>query len=203
MFVQRSPADTLPAGGSVRWWIPTETSGRPQRATACRPEATVDARFRRWLPPGEMSAAENSGRYLLIPRPAALSEDPSGSNRRSYWDAPHAYRLWALALSAQGPDGRPSSHDLQVKIGAPDLSRGRSDEDVVLWLQSGWWITLRHEFAAAPRTAAAIVTSAADELSIFTAKAADARGEAAAALQVEWEQQRFAAVGPAVWLGRD
>jgi hypothetical protein len=147
--------------------------------------------------------AENSGRYLLLPRPAALSENPSGSNWRPYWDAPAAYRLWVLTLRAQGPDGRLISHNLQVKIGAADLSRGRADANVVLWLESGWWVTLRHEFAAAPRTATAIVASAAAELSNFTARATDARGDEASRLQVEWQEQRFDAVGRASWVGRD
>jgi hypothetical protein len=48
----------------------------------------------------------DQGRYLLIPRPAALSENPYGSNWRSYWEAPHAYRLWAVTLCAQGPEGQ-------------------------------------------------------------------------------------------------
>jgi hypothetical protein len=151
----------------------------------------------------DASAADGNGRWVLLPRAAALSENPSGSNWRSYWEAPYAYRLWTVTLRAQRPDGRPVSHNLQVKIGAPDLSRGRADENVVLRLRSGWWVTLRHEFARAPRTATAIVASAAEELSVFTARATDARGEEASALQVEWEERRFEAHGPAVWLGND
>lgn len=151
----------------------------------------------------ETSAALTKGRYLLIPRATALSENPSGSNWRSFWDAPDAYRLWTVTLRAQGPNEELISHNLQVKLGAPDLSRGRADASVAVWLASGWWVTLRHEFAAAPTTAAAIVASAATELSEFTARATDARGEEAGALAVELEERRFEAVGPPVWLGHD
>jgi hypothetical protein len=57
------------------------------------------------------------GRCLLIPRPPGLSEVPSESNWRSYWDAPNAYRLWALELRAQGSGGRLISNNMQVKLG--------------------------------------------------------------------------------------
>lgn len=120
-----------------------------------------------------------------------------------YWDAPRAYRLWTVALRVQGPDGQLVSHNVQVKLGAPDLSRGRADADVVVWLPSGWWVTLRHEFAAAPKTAAAMLASAADELSEFTARATDARGQEASALAAELPARQFRAIGPAVWLGHD
>ncbi len=89
--------------------------------------------------------AGDTDRYLLLPRAAALSEDPAGSNWRSYWDAPHAYRLWPSTLRAQAPDGRLISHNLQIKLGAPDLARERVDAPVVLWLPSGWWVTLQNE----------------------------------------------------------
>lgn len=144
----------------------------------------------------------SAAHYVLIPRPAALSEDPSGSNWRSYWAAPNAYRLWSLTLQVQGPDGRLISHNMQVKLGAPDLPREQADAQVALWLKSGWWVTLRHEFAASPKAATGIVASAADQLSAFTAQTTGARGDDASALQVEWEERRFAATGPAVWPGR-
>lgn len=138
-------------------------------------------------------------RYVLIPRPAALSEVPYGANWRPYWEAPEAYRLWTVTLRAEGPDGRLVSHNMQVKLGAPDLARGRADAHVALWLSSGWWATLRHEFAAAPQAAAAIVSSAADALSQVTARATTARGEEASTLAAELEELRFVATGPAVW----
>jgi hypothetical protein len=108
-----------------------------------------------------------------------------------------------VTLSTHKPDGHLISHNLQVKLAAPDLSRGRADADVVVWLASGWWVTLRHEFAAAPMTGAAIVASTAEELSEFTARATDARGDDASALAVELEGRQFEAVGPGVWLGHD
>lgn len=72
----------------------------------------------------------------------------------------------------------------------------------MVWLPSGWWVTLRHEFAAA-KTGAAIVGSAAVELSEFTARLTNPRGEAASALAVELEDRRFHALGPPIWLGHD
>jgi hypothetical protein len=140
---------------------------------------------------------------VLLSRPAALSESPDRSNWRSYWDAPDAYRLWSVTLRAQGPNGQLISHNAQVKLGAPDLSRNRADADVVVWLPSGWWVTLRHEFAAAPKTATAIVASAAEEFSEFTTRVTDARGHEASELAIELEEREFRAVGPAVWLGHD
>lgn len=142
------------------------------------------------------SAAPGLARYVLIGRPAGVSEDPSGHNWRPFWEAPEAYRLWSVTLRAEGPDGRLISHKMQVKLGAPDLARGRADERVALWLASGWWTTLRHEFEAAPQTTAAILSSAADALSEFTARVTNARGEEATRLAAEWEGRRFVAAGP-------
>ncbi len=139
---------------------------------------------------------------MLIPRPAALSEGSSGSNWRSYWAAPDAYRLWSLTLQARGPDERLISHNMQVKLGAPDLPREQADAQVALMAE------IRVVGDAPPRVRRVAegrnrhVTSVADQLSAFTAQATGARGDDASTLEVEWEERRFAATGPAGWPGR-
>jgi hypothetical protein len=120
-------------------------------------------------------------------------------NARSYWDTPDTYRLWTMTFQVEGPDGRLISHNMQIKLGAPDLPRGPADVDVALWLPSGWWATLRHEFAAAPDTAVHVLSSVADELSALTAQATSARGQTASDLARELEHRRLVAHGPAVW----
>ncbi len=131
-----------------------------------------------------------------------MNEDPLGRNWRFYWDAPWAYRIWSITLRAQGPEGQLISHNMQVKLGAPELERRRAD-DIVLVLESGWWVTLRHEFANAPKTATAIVASASAELSEATALLTNARGDEASDLARALQARTFAAVGPAGWTGRD
>ena len=86
------------------------------RWRAIWPNAAIDARGYLWFVAmaGDTPAADKTGRYLLVPRPAALSENSSGSNWRPYWDVPDAYRLWTVTLGAQGPNGRPISPDRAV-----------------------------------------------------------------------------------------
>ena len=66
-------------------------------------------------------------------------------------------------------DGKPlGGNNIQVVLGAPSEARTGLDEDVVPWLDSGWWVTLRNAFARAPDVARRIVESIADELSAIT-----------------------------------
>jgi len=74
---------------------------------------------------------------------------------------------------------RLGGNNIQVVVGAPDERRQGLDEDVVLWLASGWWVTLRNEFARAPDVSSRILESAAETLSAMTA---DSRGAAASIL---------------------
>jgi hypothetical protein len=169
-------------------------------------------RFDRVQPPVRAGAAETTAGsehpvashsgcdYLLISLPAELSEDPSGLSDRSYWEAPDAYRIWEIGFRVQGPDGHLLSHNLQFKLGAPDLTQvRRADLSVAMYLTSGWWVTLRHEFAAAPRAAEMIVASAADELAAITDRATGARGTDATEIASELASRRFRATGPAAW----
>jgi hypothetical protein len=81
-------------------------------------------------------------------------------------------RDWAslseLSLTVDVDGHRLGGHNVQVVLGAPDRDRSGLDEDVVLWLDSGWWVTLRNQFAQAPSVAATLLRSGADELSRLT-----------------------------------
>jgi hypothetical protein len=70
-------------------------------------------------------------------------------------------------------------NNIQLVVGAPGQTRVGLDEDVVLWLDSGWWVTFRNEFARAPDVAQRILGSAADPLSAITS---DPRGADASIL---------------------
>ena len=75
-------------------------------------------------------------------------------------------------------DGTPLwGNNIQVVLGAPGESRTGLDEDVVLWFDSGWRVTLRNEFARVPGVALRVLESIARELSAITAdpRGADAK----------------------------
>ena len=76
-------------------------------------------------------------------------------------------RFFEVSLTAER-DGVPlGGHNIQVVLGAPDKARHGLNEDVVLWLDSGWWVTLRNQFAGAPDVAISILRPAANGLSRF------------------------------------
>jgi hypothetical protein len=79
---------------------------------------------------------------------------------------------------------------VQAVFGAPDGVRRGLDEDVALVLDSGWWVTLRNQFARAAPVAIEILGLAKDALTEATAQANAASGEAAREL---WERLRFSA----------
>jgi hypothetical protein len=90
-------------------------------------------------------------------------------------------------------DARPlGGNNIQVVLGAPDEVRRGLDDDVILWLDSGWWVTLRNEFARAPDVARQIIGAISDELSAITADRCGA--EAAAVFAATFE-----ADGPRHW----
>lgn len=49
---------------------------------------------------------------------------------------------------------------IEAVVGAPDQPRHGLDEDVEMWLDTGWWVTLRNQFALAPCVANEIILSA-------------------------------------------
>jgi hypothetical protein len=92
--------------------------------------------------------------------------------RSGGWDGG---RLVRFDLTAER-EGRPlGGHNVQAVVGMPDEPRYGLDADVAMWLPSGWWVTLRNQFADAPDVALAIIRSAAD-LSSLTTEAATLQG---------------------------
>jgi hypothetical protein len=92
-----------------------------------------------------------------------------------------------------------AGNNVQVVVGVPDEPRYGLDRDVDIWLPSGWWLTFRNQFAAAPSVAREIVDSASAKLSAITAEAAGARGPAAERVTAELFQTAFEAAGPRYW----
>jgi hypothetical protein len=85
-----------------------------------------------------------------------------------------------------------SGNNIQLVIGAPGRTRYGLDKDVFLWLDSGWWVTLRNEFARVPDVAHRIIESATNALSAITS---DPRGADASILG----STVIEAAGPSHW----
>lgn len=91
-------------------------------------------------------------------------------------------------------------HNVQVVLGTPDQARRGLDEDVALTLDSGWWVTLRNQFARAPCEAVEIIESIRDALSEITADAtAASSGDASQAIAKRLFSHVFKATGPDYW----
>jgi hypothetical protein len=85
-----------------------------------------------------------SARYTLRPRSGGWSDG----------------RLVRFDLTAER-EGRPlGGHNVQLVVGEAGRPRYGLDDDVAMWLPSGWWVTLRNQFAQAPNVAVAVVRSA-------------------------------------------
>lgn len=87
---------------------------------------------------------------------------------------------------------RLGGNNIQLVVGAPSQRRVGLDEDVILWLDSGWWVTLRNEFARAPDVAYRVLGSATNALSAITS---DPRGADASILG----SAVIEAAGPSHW----
>jgi hypothetical protein len=109
------------------------------------------------------------------------------------------YRLLRFDMSASRGGERLGGNNVQVVLGAPDQKRYRLDLDVALWLESGWWVTLRNQFAQATGVGVAIVESVATELSAITAEATSARGPETESLNKRLWAMSFGAHGPDYW----
>jgi hypothetical protein len=94
---------------------------------------------------------------------------------------------------------RLGGNNVQVVIGAPDYPRRGLDEEVAMWLDSGWWVTLRNQFAQAPAVALQILRSVADDLSTLTGAATAARGIDAEEVTLRVFSTTLEAEGPAYW----
>jgi hypothetical protein len=124
--------------------------------------------------------------------------------RSGTWSPRLESRLVAFDITVER-HGRPlGGHNIQAFLFAPDYQprdyRARGlDDDVALTLESGWWITLRNQFAEAPDIAAQILASAAKDLSAATAEASVAREDEIAPLWQRLRAARFSAAGPDYW----
>jgi len=89
--------------------------------------------------------------------------------------------------------------NIQAIVGAPDYDRRGLDEDVVMWLPSGWWISLRNQFAQAPDVAVKILELVAGQLTAVTEPLAVARGDDVEPTFWKLKATIFDAVGPDYW----
>jgi len=119
--------------------------------------------------------------YQLCPKSGTWATGPGAPSRR----------LLRFDMTVTYDGKRLGGNNIQVVVGAPDQTR-RGNEDVILWLDSGWWVTLRNEFARVPDVAHRILESAADALSAITS---DPRGADAAILG----SAVIEAAGPSHW----
>lgn len=98
-------------------------------------------------------------------------------------------------------DGKPlGGHNVQIVLGAADEVRRGLDEDVALTLSTGWWVSLRNQFAVAPCVAMDILGAASDELEAITAAATEASGDAATRLYERLSTSSLNARGPDYWI---
>src|SRR3954467_10423731 len=75
-----------------------------------------------------MSVVHEIG-YLLRPKSAA-------------WRSSDLPSLSELSLTVERAGAPLGGHNIQVVMGAPDRPRTGLNEQVLLWLPSGWWVTL-------------------------------------------------------------
>jgi len=108
-------------------------------------------------------------------------------------------RLLTFNLTVRYDDKALGGTNIQVVVGAADQPRHGLDEDVEMWLDSGWWVTLRNQFALAPCVAHEIILSVANDLSAVTEEANTARGSDDAELTHRLFATTFHGEGPASW----
>jgi len=126
-----------------------------------------------------------SVRYVLRPKSRHLRVGPD--------------RLVGFDLTAERRGEGLGGNNIQAVVGCPSEERHGLSQDVALWLSSGWWVSLRNQFAAAPDIASAILDSIAGELGAITARADGARGAEAEAVTDELFGTSFTATGPDYW----
>jgi hypothetical protein len=109
------------------------------------------------------------------------------------------YRLLNFTLNAERDGGPLSGNSVQAVVGAPDQQRHRLNQDVAVWLRSGWWVNLRNQFAQAPDVATEILRSVERPLSQITAELEAARGARTQELTRDLFAATFDARGPDYW----
>ena len=108
-------------------------------------------------------------------------------------------RLLKFNLTVEYRGKQLGGNNIQAVVGAPDKRRFGLDQDVAMWLSSGWWVTLRNHFARAPDVALPILASIDIPLSAVTAAASDARGASTDELTRDLFATIFEATGPDYW----
>ena len=108
-------------------------------------------------------------------------------------------RLLSFNLTVRYGDKALGGTNIQVVVGAPDQPRHGLNEVVAVWLDSGWWVTFRNQFALAPCVGTEIIQSVATDLSAVTEEANSARGSDATELSQRLFATTFHGEGPAYW----
>jgi hypothetical protein len=134
----------------------------------------------------------NRTHYILRPKSGAWTGHPSRSDANDY-------QILGFDMTVEYDGKRLGGNNIQLALGGPDSVRRGLDEDVVMWLSSGWWVSLRNQFSAAPCVAMEVLNSVADELSSITVDATEARGSNAAEVSERLFATTFTGEGPAYW----
>lgn len=113
--------------------------------------------------------------------------------------APEDSHLIGFNLTVEYDGKRLGGTNIQAVLGAPEQPRQGLNEEAAVWLESGWWVALRNQFALAPCEATEILESVADELSAITTEANRARGSQCDELWKKLVGMAFVGEGPAYW----
>ena len=112
------------------------------------------------------------------------------------------YRLFGFTLTAERRGKDLGGNNIQAVVGAPaerPTWRSESEEEIALLLSSGWWVSLRNQFAKQPEIGTTIVRSAADRLGAITSRLTDASGAEALTITRELFDASSPAIGPDFW----
>ena len=109
------------------------------------------------------------------------------------------YRLLSFTLTTEREGSPLGGNNVQAVVGAPDKKRYRLDQDVAVWLPSGWWVSLRNQFAQAPDVATEILKSVEHSLSEITGHLTTARGARTEELTRDLFAVTLDARGPDYW----
>jgi hypothetical protein len=109
------------------------------------------------------------------------------------------YRLLNFRLIADRDDVPLAGNNIQAVVGAPDRTRYGLDQDVAVWLPSGWWVSLRNHFSRAPDVATEILQSVETPLSQITGELTSARGARTEELTRDLFATTFHARGRDYW----
>jgi hypothetical protein len=140
----------------------------------------------------EVPLTMNRTQYILRPKSGAWTGHPSRSDANDY-------QILGFDMTVEYGGKKLGGNNIQLALGAPDSVRRGLDEDVAMWLSSGWWVTLRNQFSTARCVAMEVLNSVADELSSITAEATEARGSNAAEVSERLFATTFTGEGPAHW----